>query len=50
MTTMVRCEHLAASSHGWAAFDWAEHCLKQARDIKEDTRCAQYVLRQWEFR
>ena len=50
MNTMVRCEHLAASSHGWSAFDWAEHCLKQARGIEEDARCARYVLRQWEFR
>ena len=49
MATMARCEHLAASSRDWAAFDWAEHCLKQARRIKDEEQCAQYVLRQWEF-
>ena len=31
MQTMVKCEHLAAETRGWSAFDWAEHCLKQAR-------------------
>ena len=27
MQTMVKCEHLAAETRGWSAFDWAEHCL-----------------------
>ena len=49
MQTMVSCEHLAATSRGWAAFDWAEHCLKQARNIPEDEICRRYVLRQWQF-
>ncbi len=49
MQTMVKCEHLAAESRGWSAFDWAEHCLKQARGIPEDEVCEQYTLRQWQF-
>ena len=49
MQTMVKCEHLAAESRGWSAFDWAEHCLKQARCIPEDEVCEQYTLRQWQF-
>jgi hypothetical protein len=49
MQTMVKCEHLAAESRGWSAFDWAEHCLKQARSIPEDEVCEQYTLRQWQF-
>ena len=49
MQTMVKCEHLAAESRGWSAFDWAEHCLKQARGIPEDQVCEQYMLRQWQF-
>ena len=28
MQAMASCEHLAAATQGWAAFDWAEHCLK----------------------
>ena len=35
MQTMASCEHLAAATQGWAAFDWAEHCLKQERRINE---------------
>ena len=49
MQTMVKCEHLAAETRGWSAFDWAEHCLKQARGIPEDEVCEQYTLRQWQF-
>ena len=49
MQTMVKCEHLAAESRGWSAFDWAEHCLKQARGIPEDEVCEHYTLRQWQF-
>ena len=49
MQTMVKCEHLAAETRGWSAFDWAEHCLKQARGIPEDQVCEQYTLRQWQF-
>jgi len=32
------------------AFDWAEHCLKQERKIKEDYNCVEYVWRQWTVR
>ena len=46
MATMVSCEHTAAASLGWAAFDWAEHCIKQERKIKENEVCETYVLRQ----
>ena len=49
MQTMVSCEHLAAETRGWSAFDWAEHCLKQTRGIPEDEVCEQYTLRQWQF-
>ena len=49
MQTMVRCEYTAAASRGWAAFDWAEHCLKQKRGIKDDDICVSYVWRQWQF-
>jgi hypothetical protein len=49
MQTMVSCEHLAATSRGWSAFDWAEYCLKQTRNIPEDEVYEQYVLRQWRF-
>ena len=49
MQTMVKCEHLAAESRGWSSFDWAEHCLKQARGIPEDEVCEHYTLRQWQF-
>ena len=49
MQTMVKCEHLAAASRGWSAFDWAEHCLKQARGIPEDEACVHYTPRQWQF-
>ena len=42
MLTMVSCEHQAASGLNWSAFDWAEHCLKQERKIKEDFNCAEY--------
>jgi len=49
MQTMVSCEHLAAASRGWPAFDRAEHHLKQTRNIPEDEVCDQYVLRQWRF-
>ena len=49
MQTMVRCEYTAAASLGWAAFDWAEHCLKQKRGIKDDDICVSYVWRQWQF-
>jgi len=45
----VKCEHLAAETRRWSAFDWAEHCLKQARGIPEDQVCEQYMLRQWQF-
>ena len=45
MQTMVRCEYTAAASRGWAAFDWAEHCLKQERGIKDDDICVSYVWR-----
>ena len=47
MQTMVKCEHLAAETRRWSAFDWAEHCLKQERKIKENYNCAEYVWRQW---
>jgi hypothetical protein len=50
MLTMVSCEHQAASGLNWSAFDWAEHCLKQERKIKEDYNCAEYVWRQWTVR
>ena len=50
MLTMVSCEDTAAASRGWSAFDWAEHCLKQERKIKEDYNCAEYVWRQWTVR
>jgi hypothetical protein len=40
MQTMASCEHLAAATQGWAAFDWAEHCLKQERRIGEGDVCA----------
>ena len=49
MQTKVKCEHLAAESRGWSAFDWAEHCLKQARGIPKDQVCEQHTLRQWQF-
>ena len=49
MQTMVKCEHLAAETRGWSAFDWAEHCLKQARGIPEDLVCEQYTLKQGPF-
>ncbi len=49
MQTMVKCEHLAAEMRGWSDFDWAEHCLKQARGIPEDEVCEQYTLGQWQF-
>ena len=49
MQTMVSCEYTAAASRGWAAFDWAEHCLKQERGIKEDYICVSYVWRQWQL-
>ena len=39
-----------ASGLNWSAFDWAEHCLKQERKIKEDYNCAEYVWRQWTVR
>ena len=41
MLTMVSCEDTAAASRGWSAFDWAEHCLKQERKIKEEYNCAE---------
>ena len=50
MLTMVSCEHQAASGLNLSAFDWAEHCLKQERKIKEDYNCAEYVWRQWTVR
>ena len=49
MQTMVSCEYTAAASRGWSAFDWAEHCLKQERGIKDDDICVSYVWRQWQF-
>ena len=49
MQTMVSCEYTAAASRGWSAFDWAEHCLKQERGIKEDDICVSYVWRQWQL-
>ena len=49
MQTMVSCEHLAAATQGWAAFDWAEHCLKQERRIGEGDVCARYIWRQWQI-
>ena len=49
MQTLVQCEHLAAESRGWSAYDWAEHCLKQARGIPEAEVCEQNTLRQWQF-
>ena len=49
MQTMVSCEHLAAATQGWSAFDWAEHCLKQERRIGEGDVCARYILRQWQI-
>ncbi len=50
MLTMVSCEHQAASGLNLSAFDWAEHCLKQERKIKEDYNCVEYVWRQWTVR
>ena len=49
MATMVEVERRSATSRGWASFDWAEHCIKQERKIKEDEVCETYVLRQWVF-
>ena len=49
MQTMASCEHLAAATRGWAAFDWAEHCLKQQRSINEGDVCARYIWRQWQL-
>ena len=49
MQTMASCEHLAAATQGWAAFDWAEHCLKQERRIGEGDVCARYIWRQWQI-
>jgi len=49
MQTMASCEHLAAATQGWAAFDWAEHCLKQERRIGEGNVCARYIWRQWQI-
>ena len=49
MQTMASCERLAAASWGWSAFDWAEHCLKMERSIKEEEVCARYIWRQWQF-
>ena len=49
MQTMMKCELLAAASRGSSAFDWVEHCLKQARGIPEDQVCEQCTLRQWQF-
>ena len=49
MQTMVSCEHLAAATRGWAAFDWAEHCLKQQLPINEGDVCASYIWRQWQI-
>ena len=47
MQRMVSCEHLAAATQDWPAFDWAEHCLKQERGIKECDVCVRYIWRQW---
>ena len=49
MQTMVSCEHLAAETRGWSAYDWAEHCLKQTRSVPKNQACEQYTLRQWQF-
>jgi hypothetical protein len=49
MQTMASCERLAAASWGWSAFDWAEHCLKMERSIKEEEVCARYIWRQWQL-
>jgi len=49
MQTMASCEHLAAATQGWAAFDWAEHCLKQQLRINEGDVCARYIWRQWQI-
>ena len=49
MQTMASCEHMAAASRGWSAFDWAEQSLKQQLHIKEGDVCARYIWRQWQI-
>ena len=49
MQAMASCEHLAAASRGWSAFDWAENCLKQQLRINEGDLCAHYIWRQWQL-
>jgi len=44
---MASCERLAAASAGMAEFDWAEHCLKQRRQMPQSEPLGKYIYRQW---
>ena len=49
MLTMVSCEYVAAERKGWSPYDWAEHCLKQERNIPDEDKLIDHYLKQWRF-
>jgi len=38
ISTMVRCEKMAAMKLGWADVEWAGHCLQQNASVRREGR------------